>query len=78
VAVNLDTHYRQSGWVRLASGFLGDDDGRPYQIHDMLTGARYIWQGSRNYIELDPALGPAQIFRVRRKVRTEREFEYYL
>ena len=63
-----------------------DDDDRhrgvpaqqAFQVHDLLTGARYFWQGSRHYIELDPAVTPAHIFRVRRRVRTERDFDYFL
>ena len=50
----------------------------PFQVHDLLTGARYLWQGARNYVRLDPAAAPAHMFRVRRRVRTERDFEYFL
>jgi starch synthase (maltosyl-transferring) len=78
VAANLDPHHRQTGWLRLDPALLGDDSGRPYQVHDLLTGARYIWHGARNYVDIDPHTGPAQLFRVRRRLRTEREFEYFL
>jgi starch synthase (maltosyl-transferring) len=47
-------------------------------MHDLLTDARYLWHGNRNYIELDPNSGPAHIFRIRRQSRTERDFEYFL
>jgi hypothetical protein len=33
-------------------------------VHDLLNDARYIWQGSRNYVELNPNICPAHIFRV--------------
>jgi starch synthase (maltosyl-transferring) len=36
-----------------------------------------LWQGARNYIELDPGKIPAHIFRVLRKVRSEKDFDYY-
>jgi starch synthase (maltosyl-transferring) len=78
VVANLDPHHRQGGWLRLDPKLLGEDGSRPYQLHDLLTGARYIWHGERNYVEIDPQMGPAQILRVRRRVRTEREFEYFL
>jgi starch synthase (maltosyl-transferring) len=78
VVANLDPHHRQGGWLKLDPALLGEDKGRPYQLHDLLTGARYIWHGERNYVEIDPEMGPAQILRVRRRVRTEREFEYFL
>ena len=29
-------------------------DGDIYQVHDLLSDARYIWRGRRNYVELDP------------------------
>jgi starch synthase (maltosyl-transferring) len=29
-------------------------------------------------LELDPKVAPAYIFRLRRRVRTERDFDYYL
>lgn len=78
VVVNLDPHHRQSAWVTLPMEDLGLPTDRPYQMHDLLTDARYLWHGNRNYIELDPGSGPAHIFRIRRRSRTERDFEYYL
>ena len=45
---------------------------------DLLGGARYLWHGRRNYVALDPASAPAHIFRVRRRIRTERDFDYFL
>lgn len=78
VVVNLDPHHRQSAWVTLPMDELGLPADRPYQMHDLLTDARYLWHGNRNYIELDPGGGPAHIFRIRRRSRTEQDFEYYL
>jgi starch synthase (maltosyl-transferring) len=78
VIVSLDPNYRQSAWVTLPLGRLGLPASRPYQMHDLLTDARYLWHANRNYVELDPATCPAHIFRVRRRTRSERDFEYYL
>jgi starch synthase (maltosyl-transferring) len=78
VVVNLDPHYKQSGFITLPLQELGLDPWQPYQAHDLLTDARYLWQGARNYVELDPARVPAHIFALRRKVRTEHDFDYYL
>jgi starch synthase (maltosyl-transferring) len=78
VVANLDIRNRQSGYLSLPLEEWGIPSGSPYQVHEMLTGARYIWQGARNFVELDPASAPAHIFAVRRKLRTEREFEYFL
>jgi starch synthase (maltosyl-transferring) len=76
--VNLDPHHTQGGWLELPLGELGLDPGQPYQVHDLLGEARFLWHGPRNYVELDPKVAPAYIFRLRRRVRTERDFDYYL
>jgi starch synthase (maltosyl-transferring) len=34
--------------------------------------------GPRNYVDLDPKSMPAQIFAIRRKLRTEHEFDYFM
>jgi len=78
VVVNLDPRHTQSGWVELDLAALGLDDDQPFQAHDQLGGGRYLWHGARNYVELDPQVMPAHVFRVRRRVRTERDFDYYL
>jgi starch synthase (maltosyl-transferring) len=78
VVANLDPYHTQSGWVEFAADEFQDQPGRFYQMHDLLTGARFIWHGRRNYIELDPNYSPAHIFRVRRHVRTERDFDYFM
>ncbi len=78
VVANLDPHHTHSGWLELPLDLLGLDSKQPYQVHDLLSGARYLWQGSRNYVELNPQIVPAHILRVLRRVRTERDFDYYL
>ena len=60
--------WRSSGWTPT----------RPFQAHDLLSGARFLWHGARNYVALDPAAAPAHIFRLRRRVRSERDFDYFL
>lgn len=78
VIVNLDPYHRHSGWVTLPAARLGVEPDRPYQVHDLLGEGRYLWHGERNYVELDPRIVPAHIFRLRRWVRTEHQFEYFL
>jgi len=78
VVVNLSPSYAHSGWVELELDALGLDLGQPSQMHDELSDARYLWQGARHYVELNPQVVPAHIFRVRHRIRTERDFEYYL
>lgn len=78
VVVNLDCHHKQAGWVELPLEEVGLDWLQPYQMHDLLSDSRYLWHGPRNYVELDPHILPAHIFRIRRRVRTEQQFEYYM
>jgi starch synthase (maltosyl-transferring) len=77
VVVNLDPHHSQAGWVELSAEDLGLDPEQPYQMHELLTGARYLWHGARNYVHVDPASVPAQIFRVRHRLRREQDFDYF-
>jgi starch synthase (maltosyl-transferring) len=78
VIVNLDPHYKQSGWVEVPLEDFQLSPNQSYQVHDLLTDARYLWRGTRNYVELNPLILPAHIFRVRRRLRTERDFDYFL
>lgn len=78
VVVNLDSFHKQMGWVNLDLQSLGVNNGRPYQANDLLGDGRYLWQGSWNYVELTPGIVPAHILQIRRWVRTERDFDYYL
>jgi starch synthase (maltosyl-transferring) len=76
--VNLDPHHTQMGMVTLPLEALGLDGDRSFQAHELLSGARYLWTGPRNYIEINPHVVPAQIFRFRRRIRSEHDFEYFL
>jgi starch synthase (maltosyl-transferring) len=64
VVVNLDPHNRQAGWVTVDVDALHLGTEESYQVHDLLTDARYVWHGSRNFVELNPTVLPAHIFRV--------------
>ncbi len=78
VVVNLDPHHPQSGWIELPLETLGLDAERPFQVHDLLGGGRYLWHGRSNFVALDPEASAAHVFRLRRRVRTERDFDYFL
>ena len=62
VVVNLDPRYPQSGWVEL--GALGGGPGEPIEAHDLLTDARYRWEGPRSFVILDPAAVPAHVLSI--------------
>ena len=77
VVVNLDPHHSQDGWVQLSLPELGLQSDQRYQVHDLLSDAHYDWQGASNYVRLDPGICPAHLFRVLRKTRTEKDFDYF-
>jgi starch synthase (maltosyl-transferring) len=77
--VNLDPHTPQSGWLGLEPGSVGvSPPSRNFQMHDLLSGQRFIWQGDWHYVRLDPHSAPAHIFVVRRRHGDERDFDYFL
>jgi starch synthase (maltosyl-transferring) len=78
VAVNLDPYHAQGGWVHIPLAELGVDPHQPYLVHDLLSDDKFIWHGEKNYIKIDPNIVPAHIFRVRKKMKREHDFDYYL
>jgi starch synthase (maltosyl-transferring) len=81
VVVNVDPHNTHAGYIDLdlqALGLSNSISDRSFQVHDLLSGARHRWHGSRNYVQLNPQIVSVHIFRIRRRVRTERDFEYFL
>jgi len=78
VVVNLDPHHTQAGWVEIPLADFGISPEGSYQAHDALSDVRYLWHGARNYVELKSQELPAHIFRLRRRVRREEDFDYYM
>ena len=78
VVVNLDPHHRAVGLgdarPRRARHRMRDE---PFQVHDLLTDARYLWHGARNFVQLDPARVPAHVSVCAARVRSERDFDYF-
>lgn len=77
VVVNLDPHHAQSAWLELPDDLPAEAD-HAFQVHDLLSDVRFLWQGRRNWVAIDPQAAPAQIFRLRKRVRSERDFDYFL
>jgi starch synthase (maltosyl-transferring) len=75
VVVNLDPHHVQSGWVDVPVQDWGLAANDSYQVHDLINDARYLWQGSHNFVQLDPAVCPAHVFRVRKRTGREQDFD---
>ena len=76
--VNLDPYHTQSGWVSLPLDEMQIDPSQPYLLHDQLSDDKYIWQGPRNYVELDPRVMPAHILCLRKHLRRETDFDYFM
>ena len=72
VVINLDPFRAQTSYVYVPFETFGTMETDAYQVHDLLSDARYIWHGRRNYVQLDPQKQPAHIFRVRRWVAGEK------
>ena len=77
VAVNTDPFHTQWANLKLDLNALRLPGDQPFQVHDILTDERYRWQGERAIVKLDPGLSPAHVFAVRRRIRTENDFDYF-
>ena len=75
--VNLDAHHRQSGHVHLDLGALGLGADEAFQAHDLIGESRFLWRGAANFVSLDPDAMPAHVLKIRRRIRTEQDFEYF-
>ncbi|UOA08424.1 hypothetical protein [Methylobacter sp. S3L5C] len=78
MVANLDPQHSQSGWVTLPLTSLGLDAEHSYQVQDLLTSAGFLWNGPRNFVDINPQVAPAHIFKLRRRIRTEHDFDYFL
>ena len=78
MVANLDPHHVQSGWIELPLETFAMTAGDSFQAHDLLSGARFLWQGARQFVRLDPQSAPIHILRLRRRLRSERDFDYFL
>ena len=61
------THVRRVVELPLANW--GLERRRSYQVHDLLSDARYLARAPSNCVELNPEVNPATIFRLRRRQR---------
>jgi starch synthase (maltosyl-transferring) len=68
VVVNLDPHNAHETMLDVPLAALGIEPNEPYEVNDLLTGARYTWRGVRNYVKLDPSERVAHLFRVTRRI----------
>lgn len=65
VVVNLDPTNTHGGWLRFPLDRFGMAANSSFQLDELLTGSSYRWNGEWNYVELNPHVMPAHVFRVR-------------
>ncbi len=78
VVVNLDPFHTQSGVLRVPLKDFGIEPGGSFLVHDLLSNDRFIWHGADNHVTLDPRVAPAYIFHVRRRLKREHDFDYFM
>lgn len=66
VIVNLDPFRTHDSFVYLPIERFGIQPQESYQVLDLITGARFRWQGEKNYVRLDPHVEVAHILRLQR------------
>jgi len=77
VIANLDPFNTQSGWVNVPFERFDIPVNQSYLVEDLLTGNKYVWQGNRNFVQLNPHQVPVHLFKVFRELKRENNFDYY-
>jgi starch synthase (maltosyl-transferring) len=78
VVVNLDPWQSHDAFIEVPVEEFGWLPSESYQVHDLLWDERYLWHGRRNFVRLDPQTKPVHIFRVRRWMSREQDFDYFM
>ncbi len=76
IAVNLDPYTAHEAVLEVPFEELGVSPDESYQVHELLTDTRALWQGKHAQVRLTPE-NPAVIFQVLRFQKTEQSFDYY-
>ncbi len=76
LAVSLDPHAAHPVDLQVPLSELGIGPSDTYQVHELLTGERHLWQGPRARFLLTPEQ-PAAIWSVLRFAHRENSFDYY-
>jgi starch synthase (maltosyl-transferring) len=67
IAVNLDASQAQACTVTVPPAFANVAAGARYEVTDLLSGEVYNW-GEYNYVRLDPAIRPAHILLISKRL----------
>jgi len=77
VAVNLDPFQGHHSFVHIPVERFGISHDETFQVHDLLNDERHLWKGEKNYVSLEPGKQAANVFRVRRWLKRENDFDYF-
>ncbi len=66
VVVNLDPLNVQEDHISIPLHDLGVQDWQTYKVKDLVSGEKYYWRGSTNFVRLDPKAEPAHIFELKK------------
>jgi starch synthase (maltosyl-transferring) len=76
MAVSLDPYAPQEALLHVPMKWLGARPEETYQVHELMSDQRSLWQGPDVQVRLTPEQ-PAAIWAVYRFRRTEQAFDYY-
>ena len=68
IVVNMDWEQTHSGFIHLPLNHLGLGEHDSFTVRDLYNPyeTEYTWQGSRNFVKINPHQRPAHIFQVRK------------
>lgn len=78
IGVSLDPFSHQESQIDLPIESLGIAPNQAYLLHDLLGDEKFIRQGCRNVVGFNPAVLPARIFRIHRRLHREQDFDYFM
>ncbi|OHB59987.1 MAG: hypothetical protein A2Y12_13455 [Planctomycetes bacterium GWF2_42_9] len=77
-AINIDPYHKQVGTINLPLEKFAMKETSLYMLNDLLSSDKYIRQGRRIHIELDPNIMPAHIFKLQKLLKRENDFDYFM
>jgi starch synthase (maltosyl-transferring) len=78
MVVSLDPFTPRSAQISLPLAELGITAGHPFLVHELLSDTHGIWHQQHNRVDLDPQQLPVRIYRLRRRLRREQDFDYFM
>jgi starch synthase (maltosyl-transferring) len=63
VVINCDYTKVRNGWIDAPWAELGIQ-AAPYHVTDLVTKERWLWNAGPNWVNLDPAICPAHVFKI--------------